>query len=441
MERSTSSSASRRHHNNSNSTNNPSFSSTLLDAIYRSFDDTSSAAAGGGGKNMKFYSEKEIAAAAARKGNYYSARNLGKEENGYETMKQKNKKQNQKSSGYGCEEEAEREKQRRLLLQNAAFREVRRKSGVEYSSSSSSDSSNGTGAGFSSSDDSFSIPVPRSQVLKPIRTSTTASSEARLRQEKSDVGGGGGGGFVKKKSRSLKNIYGDLKKVKQPISPGGRLASFLNSLFTAGTAKKAKMGGDRDEIRPSNSTSACSSASSFSRSCLSKTPSSRGGGGGKRSVRFYPVSVIVDEDSRPCGHKSVYGERREDAMAISTTRVVSAGINNPAAAVAVSEELKYRVMSESRRVEEVARELLKSYNQRKSAAAVEEELFSWRRRGDEVEMEVEEDDDVASCASSDLFELDNLSSIEGIERYREELPVYETTHLKTNRAIANSLVY
>ncbi|CAI0419443.1 unnamed protein product [Linum tenue] len=271
-------------------------------------------------------------------------------------MKQKNKKQNQKSSGYGCEEEAEREKQRRLLLQNAAFREVRRKSGVEYSSSSSSDSSNGTGAGFSSSDDSFSIPVPRSQVLKPIRTSTTSSSEARPRQEKSDVGGGGG--FVKKKSRSLKNIYGDLKKVKQPISPGGRLASFLNSLFTAGTAKKAKIGGDRDEIRPSNSTSACSSASSFSRSCLSKTPSSRGGGGGgKRSVRFYPVSVIVDEDY-------------------------------------------------------------------------------------EVEMEVdEEDDDVASCASSDLFELDNLSSIEGIERYREELPVYETTHFKTNRAIANGLVY
>ncbi|CAI0419440.1 unnamed protein product [Linum tenue] len=306
-------------------------------------------------------------------------------------MKQKNKKQNQKSSGYGCEEEAEREKQRRLLLQNAAFREVRRKSGVEYSSSSSSDSSNGTGAGFSSSDDS-------SQVLKPIRTSTTSSSEARPRQEKSDVGGGGG--FVKKKSRSLKNIYGDLKKVKQPISPGGRLASFLNSLFTAGTAKKAKIGGDRDEIRPSNSTSACSSASSFSRSCLSKTPSSRGGGGGgKRSVRFYPVSVIVDEDSRPCGHKSVYA--------------------------AGSEELKYRVMSESRRVEEVARELLKSYKQMKSAAAVEEE----------------EDDDVASCASSDLFELDNLSSIEGIERYREELPVYETTHFKTNRAIANGLVY
>ena len=53
--------------------------------------------------------------------------------------------------------------------------------------------------------------------------------------------------------------------------------------------------------------------------------------------------------------------------------------------------------------------------------------------------EEEDDDDVASCASSDLFELDNLSAI-GIERYREELPVYETTHFNTNRAIANGFI-
>lgn len=51
----------------------------------------------------------------------------------------------------------------------------------------------------------------------------------------------------------------------------------------------------------------------------------------------------------------------------------------------------------------------------------------------------DEDDDGLSCSSSDLFELDNLSVI-GIERYREELPVYETTNFKTNCAIANGLV-
>ena len=39
---------------------------------------------------------------------------------------------------------------------------------------------------------------------------------------------------------------------------------------------------------------------------MSKTPSSRSGG--KRSVRFCPVSVIVDED---CGEKKVVREDRE----------------------------------------------------------------------------------------------------------------------------------
>lgn len=60
------------------------------------------------------------------------------------------------------------------------------------------------------------------------------------------------------------------------------------------------------------------------------------------------------------------------------------------------------------------------------------ELIRTYRENKDVE---EEDDDAASCASSDLFELDNLSSI-GIERYREELPVYETTRLNTNRIIS-----
>lgn len=51
--------------------------------------------------------------------------------------------------------------------------------------------------------------------------------------------------------------------------------------------------------------SACSSAASFSRSCLSKS-SSKKGKLKKNSVRFYPVSVIVDEDCRPSGQKCIY---------------------------------------------------------------------------------------------------------------------------------------
>ncbi|KAJ7011585.1 protein BIG GRAIN 1-like B [Populus alba x Populus x berolinensis] len=271
------------------------------------------------------------------------------------------------------------------------------------SSSSSSESSCGGGFSSSESESIYGVNSSRSSTTsytmqrpKPVRTSISARPE-KYQKAKSE------GSFVKTKSKALK-IYGDLKKVKQPISPGRRLASFLNSLFTTGNAKKAKIstpGGSYEERKlKSEQASTCSSASSFSRSCLSKTPSSRGGA--KRSVRFYPVSVIVDEDY---------------------------------------EELKLHVMNENRRIEEVARDLLKNYQKKK------EEQFDHMstdlcndntHQACSEEEEEESDDDIASCASSDLFELDNLSVI-GIERYREELPVYETTHLGTNRAIASGL--
>ncbi|KAJ0075783.1 hypothetical protein Patl1_33631 [Pistacia atlantica] len=280
------------------------------------------------------------------------------------------------------------------------------------SSSSSSESS--CGGGFSSSEsDSFYGAKSRSnssscysmQRPKPIRTSLSSTRPEKEYVSSQKAAGAApkheGGSGKTKLSRALK-IYSDLKKVKQPISPGGRLANFLNSLFTAGNAKKAKI------INSSQPESACSSASSFSRSCLSKTPSSRGklSNGTKRSVRFYPVSVIVDEDCRPCGHKNLYENNKND-------------------------ELQYRVMNESQRVQEAARELLKNYQKKKLEFDNDQEF-------DDVEEEDEDDD--ASCASSDLFELDNLSAIGAIERYREELPVYETTHLDTNRAIANGLI-
>lgn len=124
------------------------------------------------------------------------------------------------------------------------------------------------------------------------------------------------------------------------------------------------------------------------------------------------MSVIVDEDCRPCGHKNLH--ESEEALVVKNR----------------SEELKLHVMQESRRVEELARDLLKNY-QKKSEVDFDDVMH--------YEDEEDDDDDVASCSSSDLFELDNLSAI-GIERYREELPVYETTHFNTNRAIASGFI-
>lgn len=454
---------------------NPSFSSTLLDAIYRSIDE----AGDDDDEELVLYRE---------------------------TMRKKHSN----FGSFGRDQERILNFQRACMIEKWMEKKkvsetkvvLRRKSTADFdtksrndpramlffnssSSTSSDDSSSGGGGGgrggegFSSSEAEsvynygtvFSSRSPSScyglQKPKPIRTSVSVQPQEKLmkklhhedrrhapqakpKQKQKDEGG-----FSKTKSRALK-IYGDLKKAKQPISPGGRLASFLNSLFTAGgNTKKAKISSsssnDDDDItsasgrkllKPANASSmTCSSASSFSRSCLSKTPSSSRGkssnGGGtttKRSVRFYPVSVIVDEDCQPCGQKSLYDHDKQ-SLRTTTTSIIS------------SEELKFHIMEKNRRVEEAARDLLRNYQRKKvethdiidarDAHTKKDQVFP---RVDDVDGADEEDEeDAASYASSDLFELDNLSAI-GMERYREELPVYETTHLDTNRAIANGLI-
>ncbi|XP_052180764.1 protein BIG GRAIN 1-like B [Diospyros lotus] len=388
---------------------NPSFSSTLLDAIYRSIDDD-----GAGSEAV----EKLV---------LYR-----------ETTRKKRGGFDDGMAGFrrACmiENWMEKKVSEKVVLRRmsaADFDSVKdlgrnrrsdRESLFLKSSSSSSDSS--SAGGFSSSEaESKSSSGFTAHRPKPIRTGISAPPEKFNKQEirqkpKQD------NSFVKTKSKAMK-IYGDLKKAKQPISPGGRLASFLNSLFTAGGAKKAKIsspaGAGRfdDASSDCKSKSTCSSASSFSRSCLSKTPSSRGklSNGTKRSVRFYPVSVIVDEDCRPCGEKSLY----EDDHRNLTLRN------------SINDELNFHIMEKNRRIEEAARDLLKNYQKK----AEYNQYFNNDPEFDNNDDD--EEDDAASYASSDLFELDNLSAI-GIERYREELPVYETTHLDTNRAIANGFI-
>ncbi|CAI9753737.1 unnamed protein product [Fraxinus pennsylvanica] len=409
------------------SNSNPSFSSTLLDAIYRSIDE--------GEEELVVYKK---------------------------TMK---KKQND-LLGFQSEEEMansrracmiekwmEKKVSEKVVVGRKSMADFDRKSRKDSgnignslflnSSSSSSDSS--SGGGFSSSE-AESVHVVSSntscyglQKPKPIRTSVTASEKEKVRKYDKVFDDNtchqkhkNGGGFMKTKSKALK-IYGDLKNVKQPISPGGRLASFLNSLFTSGNAKKSKISlngayDDHSSTVKSANASTCSSASSFSRSCLSKTPSSRGKSNGdtKRSVRFYPVSVIVDEDCQPCGHKSLH----EDKQNLEPMKSRTTG--------SINDELMVHVMEKNRRVEEAARDLLRNY-QKKVETEFDLRKTHIKNQVLDNQEDDDDDDDDASCASSDLFELDNLSAI-GMERYREELPVYETTHLDTNRAIANGLI-
>lgn len=207
----------------------------------------------------------------------------------------------------------------------------------------SSSSSGSSYSGFSSSSSE-----PASTRFPPVRTGP--DGEKRSKKERL--------GSIR--TRFLR----ELRKGRDPVSPAARLANFLNSLF----AVKSKT--SRGAVTVIDD-SACSSASSYSRSCMSKASSLRGKSAEKRSVRFYPISVIVDEDCRPCGHKCVYGEERPVAVARG----------------------------------------------RRGGA-----MFGELGAGEEEEEE--EDGDVWSDSSSDLFELESLA-VAG--RFQDELPVYETT--------------
>lgn len=465
---------------------NPSFSSTLLDAIYRSIDE----AGDDDDEELVLYREtmrkkhSNMNGSSLRRDHQDHILNFQRAcmiEKWMEKKVSETKVVLRRNSTAHVDTKSPNDRPHPMMLFNSTS-----------TSSSSSDSSSGSGrgGGFSSSEAesvyygtvvssrSSSSCYGLQKKPKPIRTNVSVDQPRQdilinnkyhhhdrrhapqpKPKQKDD------GSFSKTKSRALKKIYGDLKKVKQPISPGGRLASFLNSLFTAGgNTKKAKISSANEEdddedgnimsryserklfksANASISSTPCSSASSFSRSCLSKTPSSsRGKSGGttttKRSVRFYPVSVIVDEDCQPCGQKSLYEHEKKQSLRRSTTATTTSIISS----IRDDEEInKFDIMEKNRRVEEGARDLLlRNYQESDHTMDMtdshikNDQVF---RHVDAVDEE-DEEDDAASYASSDLFELDNLSAI-GMERYREELPVYETTHLDTNRAIANGFI-
>jgi hypothetical protein len=354
-------------------TENPSFSSTLLDKIYRSIDEGDTK----GCSDMKFYTETTI--------NRHSKTTVR-----FNRVLQ------------------EEPNLRLNVGRTQRTKQIDRKSHHDEdvlffsSGSSSSDSSSGL-LSSSSETESMYRAKSRGSCFAPSRpkpVKTTVHPE-RIISNDEDM-------LIKSKSRALK-IYNNLKKVKQPISPGGKLTSFLNSLFI--NTKKTKTvpsyeDTNADRKAKSGLASTCSSASSFSRSCLSKNSSTSRDklhNGVKRTVRFYPVSVIVDEDNRPCGHKCLYG------------------------GVSKKKEEEEKVLEKSKRVEEVAREFIRQHHLNKKIFRD----FSMRKNEDVVV----DDDDVASCSSSDLFELDHLSVMGNDNRYCEDLPVFETTHVSTNRAI------
>lgn len=384
--------------------NPPSFSSTLLDEIYRSIDGNVDKSEGFDG-----YKDKS----SRRQGGGGSGGGGGYEEiSSYRRTclveKWIEKEANDKAIA----------KKRQQFLQDVDNNKPLHDSDLIFFSSTSS-SSDSSGA-LSSSDTEFfaSTRGSRQKVScftarpKPVRTGAGASKHDD-HVEDNDL--------IKSKSRALK-IYANLKKVKQPISPGGRLTSFINSLFSNANGKKSRnpdaSRGFRDVKSSAAGPSACSSASSFSRSCLSKySPRSREKmrSGTQRTVRFEPVSVIVDEDLRPCGEKSIYESNSGRFTNLPRPQPLPESVLTELK----SNKKTERVMPDS---------AVKGYSKK-----MKDVYFN------ENEDEDEDDEDCLSDSSSDLFELDHLSFF-GSNRYSEELPVYETTHFDTNCAIASGLI-
>ncbi|KAG8375727.1 hypothetical protein BUALT_Bualt10G0130500 [Buddleja alternifolia] len=384
----------------------PSFSSSLLDEIYRSIDE-----------KTQDFNEKPV----QKQSSFRASKEDDEEIASFRRACLVEK---------WLENEKKAANQRTHLLQD---------NDLMFFSSTSSSNSDSSGA-LSSSDTEFfaSSTKPKVSCFSTTRPKPVRTGPARKSKEECNSFGDydqnnhknkmDGDDLIKSKSRALK-IYANLKKVKQPISPGGRLTTFINSLFNNGNSKKSKNVETNREFRDLKSpnaalSSTCSSASSFSRSCLSKySPKSREKirNGVQRTVRFHPVSVIVDEDSRACGHKSIYGEDCDGY-----------GKRPPLYPHAL-EELKLSKREKNRNVEEGAQNVLKGYNNQRCV----DDVSIFRKIRDEDEDE--DDDDGMSDSSSDLFELDHLALF-GNNRFYEELPVYETTHFETNRTIASGLI-
>ncbi|KAL3535554.1 hypothetical protein ACH5RR_004015 [Cinchona calisaya] len=305
----------------------PSFSSSLLDAIYHSIDDESQ---------------------------------LGKEQEQRQNPGLLLHKKRNNNAADGVEEE--------IVSVRRAIMVEKWMENYTTSSRSSSLSSKPMNSDSSSSTDSSS--------LFSSSETDSASKKPTPKHESSRF-------IMRTKSRALK-IYTDLKKVKQPISPGGKIANFLNSIFTSRNSKKHEGMEDWSSVRKSRS--------------VKDSTLTRGKKSSNRAERFCLASIIADEDYD-----------RDDPSLLPMPKINSHFLKK-------------------------SFDSFRDYEEKKSKKYELKRGFNDYNSDDDI-------DEGNSCTSSDLFELENIGIVGiGHGGHREELPVYGTTNLKINQAIANGFV-
>lgn len=165
-----------------------------------------------------------------------------------------------------------------------------RKFSSDSSSSGTTSSETETPSTYRSLPNSFTISRKTVEAISPVFCDDTQKHSSSSTKH--------GTKFMKSTKLRAMKIYGDLKKVKQPMSPGSRISTFLYSLFS----KKAKMEETMQNLRTLKKSrsikqdATTTTCSSFSRSCMSKKQHNNGV---KRSVRFFPENetVIFDRSS------------------------------------------------------------------------------------------------------------------------------------------------
>ena len=132
----------------------------------------------------------------------------------------------------------------------------------------------------------------------------------------------------------------------------------------------------------------------------------------RRSVKFYPTSTaILDEYGRSCREKDLKRVENHNKHSLPFPSKNLRRVQLSEKGVIPSEYLIYHDQD-------------RKYSKKLVETQVEDENG---------------DDSGSSDSSSDLFELRSLNAV-NMDIYSRELPIYETTNLETNRAIAKGLL-
>ena len=218
------------------------------------------------------------------------------------------------------------------------------------------------------------------------------------------------------------------KKYKQPSSPGGRLASFLNSLFSQTSAKKKKSKSTTqsmkdDDESPGGRRKRRVSISHFRSSSTTDTKSlysTSSSGFRTPSPYAHPPTKGCKDFRSYSDHKQVFSLSKQNGTAKSTTFQNEILDDKKKKDLSLLEE-RYKFVNDGYSDPKIAKDRGNQYLEKGRTWA--DDLYLSEEN--EFRNFNEVDDGAESDSSSDLFELQNCDL--GI--YSNGLPVYETTHM------------